>query len=101
MGQRLDLHEILVTVVGSRNVYFQPPSTKKMLYPCIVYQRNEMNTKYANDKVYNNKIGYMATVIDADPDSPIPETLLLLPLCRFDRHFTADNLNHDVYILYY
>lgn len=100
-GQRLELHELLVGVLGSRNVYFQPPASLQMQYPCILYRRNDMDIKRANDRVYSHTTGYMVTVIDANPDSEIPEKLLDFPMCRFDRHYTSENLNHDTYILYY
>ena len=100
-NKRLALHEILVNLLGTRNVYFQPPSTVKMKYPCIVYARSRMSTKYANNKPYNNRTCYTVTIMAPDPDSDIPDKVGALPLCRFDRHYTADNLNHDVYILYH
>ena len=51
--------------------------------------------------MYNHTVGYMVTVIDPNPISDIHEKILRLPLCSFDRHYTQDNLNHDVYNLYY
>lgn len=101
MGSRLDLHDILKAIIGSSNVYFQPPEDLKMKYPCIIYTRNKIDTKYAGDKVYNHTIGYTVTVIDSNPDSLIPEKLLTLPKCTFDRHYTADNLHHDTFTIYY
>ncbi len=38
---------------------------------------------------------------EEDPDSVIVEKVSKLPRCRFDRHYTADELNHDVFTLYY
>lgn len=98
---REDLHEILCGVLGSRNVYFQPPESIKMRYPCIVYERSGINTKFAGNKKYKQKKRYQVTVIDGDPDSLIPDKIEMLPMCSFDRHFTKDNLNHDVYDLYF
>jgi hypothetical protein len=95
------LHNALVGLLGSENVYFQPPSTVKMQYPCIVYKRSQIDTTYANDKPYNRRTRYSVTIIDPDPDSLIPDKVGKLPLSNFDRHFTADNLNHDVYNVYY
>jgi hypothetical protein len=101
MSKRLELQTILETL-GASKVYFQPPSTLKMNYPCIVYKRSRLDSKRANDKIYNSTVGYMVTVIDPNPDSLIPTRVLNLPLCcQFDRHYTADNLNHDVFNLYY
>lgn len=101
MERRLRLHQILTEILGTKNVYFQPPENTKMEYPCIVYQRNAADTKFADDKPYLNTKRYMVTVIDYDPDSEIPDKIAALPLCAFDRHYTADDLNHDVYNLYY
>ena len=101
MDSRLELHEILCDVLGSRHVYFQPPSSVKMVYPAIVYSRNSIGNDFANDLVYKQSLGYTVTVIDEDPDSNVVEKISRLPMCRFDRHFTSDNLNHDVFTIFY
>lgn len=101
MDSRLELHEILCDVLGSRHVYFQPPSSVKMVYPAIVYSRNSISNDFANNLVYKQSLGYTVTVIDEDPDSDVVEKISRLPMCRFDRHFTSDNLNHDVFTIYY
>ena len=100
-NRRIELNNVLESLLGTKNVYFQPPSTVKMHYPCIVYARSAMDTKHANNEVYANRQCYSVTVVDPNPDSPILERLTALPFCRFDRHYTADNLNHDVYSIYY
>lgn len=101
MDSRLELHELLCEVLGSRHVYFQPPSSVKMQYPAIVYSRSNIRNKFADDSVYNQSRVYSITVIDADPDSEIIEKVSKLPTCSFDRHFTSDNLNHDAFTIYY
>lgn len=106
MSRRLELQEILQQVIGVRddgkaNVYFQPPATVKMNYPCIVYGRSDGFTAFADNNPYLVRLRYQITVIDPDPDSPIPSKISMLPTCMFDRHFTAENLNHDVFNLYY
>lgn len=101
MTKRLELHEILTRILGSTNVYFQPPENFQMKYPCIVYKRNQLATNHADDKLYKNMFSYQTTVIDPNPDSEIPLRILELPLCRFERHYTADKLNHDVFNIYY
>lgn len=99
--RRLELHELFATMLGSRNVYFQPPSTIKMKYPAIRYAREDIDNSFANNNVYMQSCVYRVTVIDEDPDSKIVEKVSKLPTCRFNRHFAADNLNHDVFILHY
>jgi hypothetical protein len=99
MSSRLELQTLLEEILGSRNVYFQPPESVKMKYPAIVYGLEDIENTFANDGVYLSKRKYLITVIDEDPDSEIVEKISQLPTCRFNRHFESDNLNHDVFIL--
>ena len=99
MGQRLQLHQLLETFTD--NVYFQPPTNIELKYPCIIYKRDFADTKFADDKPYTTKLRYAITVIDKDPDSEIPSKVASLPLSLFNRFYTADNLNHDVYNVYF
>ena len=101
MNRRLELHQMLVDILGSGNVYFQPPASVQMKYPCIVYGRIGVDPKHANNKLYLYKKRYQITVVDKNPDSQIPDRISQLPLCKFDRHYNKDNLNHDVYTLYF
>lgn len=101
MSSRTQLHEELVTLLGSRNVYYQPPESIKMHYPAIVYSRSDINNKYANNKFYLQHDAYQITVIDFDPDSEIVRKMSQFPMTEFNRHFTSDNLNHDVFTTYY
>ena len=101
MASRLDLHEILCNILGSRNVYFQPPESIKLEYDCIIYSRKNINNVFADNSVYRQHDSYEVIIIYEDPDSEIPRKLSLLPMCSFDRHYTSDNLNHDVFTLYY
>lgn len=100
--RRLDLHEILVNILGSRQVYFQPPANVALKYPCIIYGRERADSKFANNSLYLFKQGYQVTLIGLDPDSSDVFTQILrLPLTTFDRSFAADNLNHDVFNLFF
>jgi hypothetical protein len=98
---RLQLQSLLESILGTRNVYFQPPPNVQMQYPCIVYSRDAADTKFAGNKPYNRIQRYQVTVIDRDPDSGIPDKIAVLPLCTFNRFFVAENLNHDVYTLFF
>jgi hypothetical protein len=101
MAQRLELQAILVEILGSNNVYFQPPPTVQMQYPCIVYKRDNTRTGFADDLPYTLRKRYLVTVIDQNPDSAIHEAIAKLPTCVYDRFYTADNLNHDVFRLFF
>lgn len=101
MASRLELHEKFCEILGSRNVYFQPPASVRLNYPAIIYSRKDIDNRYADDLVYKQDTAYDVTVIDPNPDSEIVVEVSRLPTCRFDRHYKADNLNHDVFTLYY
>lgn len=98
---RLKLHELFVGVLGSRNVYFQPPTNRKIEYPCIKYELANIGETFADNLLYWSKKRYRVTIIDTNPDSLIPDKLSSLPLTTFDRHYTADNLNHYVFLTYF
>jgi hypothetical protein len=99
MGPRLKLHQLLETF--TENVYFQPPTNIKLKYPCIIYKRDFADTKFADDQPYDVRLRYMIIVIDPDPDSEIPSKVAAMPMSLFNRFYTADNLNHDVYNVYF
>jgi len=99
MGLRLDLHQILETFTP--NVYFQPPNNIELNYPCIIYKRDFADTKFADDIPYNHRLRYQIMVIDPDPDSDIPGKVASMPMSLFNRFYTADNLNHDVYNVFF
>lgn len=99
MGQRLELHQLLESF--TEHVYFQPPTNIQLEYPCIIYKRDFADTKFADDKPYNHKVRYAITIIDRDPDSEIPKKVASMPMSLFNRFYTADNLNHDVYTVYF
>lgn len=101
MDNRPNLQTIFENLLGSRNVYFQPPASVQMKYPAIVYSRKDFSTRFAGNGVYLQKPRYEVTLIDKSPDSVFVEKILQLPYCSFDRHYTSDNLNHDVFTLYY
>lgn len=83
------------------NVYYQLPENTRMSFPAIKYQRSRIDIRHADDKSYNQTRGYEITVIDRDPDSPLVEKVSQMEGVLFNRHFTADGLNHDVFTLYW
>lgn len=105
-NRRLELHNILMGILGTTGqkesrVYFQPPATVKLKYPCIIYSRSVVDAKRADNLLYQSRVGYQVMVIDQNPDSEYPSKVIHLPLSQFDRHYTSDGLNHDVFTVYY
>lgn len=101
IDKRIQLHELLCTVLESRNCYFQPPENIKLTYPCIVYDLTSVNYKYADNKKYKGKIGYNITLIGNNLNPSFTDNLLKLDYCSYDRTYVSDNLKHVVFTIYY
>ena len=101
MASRQKLHNQLAEIIGdSKRVYFQPPESIKLTYPCIIYFYEPPKDDYADDRLYKTKDRYTVTIIDRDPDSPYKETIRELKYCSADRPYRADNLYHFVFTIY-
>lgn len=101
MASRLDLQSKLEEMLGSKHVYYQPPESLKMEYPAIRFSIHKINSRYGNNKKYSIFNSYEIIVIDRLPDNEVIGKILDLPNSYYDRHYTANNLNHDVIILYF
>lgn len=100
---REQLQTVLEEVLGTRNVYFQPPESFKLKYPCIIYELSKIrHVTTNNDHTYMLNKQYTVTTIDDDCDTEIPERLLeKLTYCQHDRRFVSDHLYHDVFTVYF
>ena len=102
MASRLELHEELVNILGSRNVYFQPPSNVKLKYPCIIYDFAKPDVEHANNFIYMYTKAYEVIIIDQNKDSELPDKFIrFLPYISYSRAYPADGLWHFVYNLYF
>lgn len=102
MSRRLNLQAELEELLGNRNVYFQPPETKKLQYDCIIYHRNNIEGRNADNKKYMLNDRYDVMLIYRDPDSEMPKKILEhFTYCSHSWHYVADNLYHDIFTLYY
>ena len=99
---RIMFQGLLEELIGSSHVYFQPPSSVKLVYPCIIYNLSDIAVNRADNKAYIQESLYEVTYIDKNPDNTIKDEIIkVFPKCRFNRHFTNDNLNHYVYLISY
>lgn len=102
MTDRLGLQALLVAILGSsEKVYYQQPSNVAMRYPCIRYELDDIDIRHAGNRPYTLARAYSITYISPDPDGPIVDALAMLPSCSFERHYTAENLHHYVYNIFY
>lgn len=99
--RRQELHAELVEILGSDNVYYEPPESFKMKYPCIVYTRENMSLRRADNRIYSSETEYQITYISRTADDEIIDSII----DRFgdishSRHFVSDKLHHDVFYIY-
>lgn len=99
MSRREDLNDLLESICP--NVYFQPPETVKMHYPCIVYGRTKIDPQYADNNPYLLHVCYSMRYITKDPDDPVIFQLASLPKCRHTNQIRKDNLYQEAYTIYY
>lgn len=101
MNRRLELHDKLKNIVGA-NVYFQPPASVQLSYPCVIYNLGNGDIKRADDTIYSYTNSYELMFIYKQPNMDILETVLkTFPMCSVSRIYIADNLNHYVFNIYY
>lgn len=100
MDRSLKTQAMLENIFGVP-VYFQPPPSIMLSYPCVLYELSDIYIRKANDKTYNKIDRYTLTIIDLDPDSELVDIATdTLPMVSFDRSYTADGLNHWVLSFY-
>lgn len=100
-ARRDEFNNILKVILGSGNVYFQPPEERMLKYPCIVYARDRLATRRADNLPYSVSKAYQVTYISYDPDGDVIDKLALLPYSEHQRHFATSGLNHDVFVIYH
>ena len=102
MNKREELHDKLKKLVGSSNVYFQPPASVQLSYPCVIYSIGEGNAMHADGVLYHYVDSYEVIFIYKKPNVAIIEQVLMtLPMCKMTRAYVIDNLNHYAFRVYY
>ena len=99
---RVLLEEKLRSILGSNNVYFQPPSNRTIEYPAIIYSLNDVKTISADNNTYAQHTSYNVVVVDYKPNSVIADKISKLPMCRLrSSPYVSNNLNHFPFTLFY
>lgn len=96
------LEDIMVNNGNQKNVYFQPPESLKMSYPCIVYHRQYIDGIPADNINYLINRQYRIIYVDRSPiNDGVIQSLMELPNCKYMSHSVVDNLNQDAFEIYY
>lgn len=103
MHTRLELHQELVDILGSNDVFYNPPASMFLRYPCIVYSAPKPDVMHADNVKYRFLFQYEIIYIspNTEPDDSVAMKLLELPYTRLVNRYTADNLMHtkiEIYI---
>ena len=101
MASRLELQSMLEELLGSRNVYYNPPTNLKMNYDAIRYSLSDTQSNYANNSKYSKMKRYELIVRSRKSDPEIVDKLLDLEYCSMGTPYTADNLNHYPLTIYW
>lgn len=102
MASRLELQKTLEETFPSYRVYFQPPESFKMKYPCIRYEFDGVSDLKADNSHYHSRNRYTVTVIQDDPDFYSYEVMYkAFSLCSMNQRYVADNLYHETFTIYY
>ena len=102
MASRLELQTKLEELMDSRNVYFQPPTSTTISYPCIVYNIGNGDAKRANNTLYNFTNSYQITAIFKRPTIEIIKKVLrAFQMSKLDSSYISDNLYHYVFTIYF
>lgn len=98
--KRLELHYKLIDILGSQNVYFQPPPSKQMSYPCIVYSLIAPQTIHADNKKYFKHDAYSIVFMGKNIESDVPDRIEELDYCMAERPYAKDNLHYFPFRIY-
>lgn len=99
--RRIELDNKFKSIPGLENLYFQPPESIRLKYPCIIYNVSRNQQFYANNGKYMTGTRYTVKLISKNPDEPLREYLEQFRYCELASFYTANNLNHFVYDLIY
>lgn len=98
-----EMYDCFSTIKGLKKVYLQPPSSEKLVYPCLIITQDTPQMLYADDIPYAAWRTFELLLIDYDMESNIPADILAINNSNFfitpNRYYVADNLCHWSYSL--
>ena len=102
MLKRVDIQETFKFLLGSNNVYYQPPANLKMKYPAIVYSLDGLDVKRFDNTRLINKNCFSVTHIYRNESENLVETMLKnFEYISFDNRSIVDGIYNDHYTIYW
>ena len=101
MEGRLELHNVLKSL--TTNVYYEPADGQQLTYPCIVYNRQNLDNKRANNaNLYVGNINYNVTYMSRNGGVTMMKNLLkALPSASLINIMTIQGIYHETYSIYF
>lgn len=102
MLKRVDIQEKFKFLLGSNNVYYQPPANLKMKYPAIVYSLDGLDVKRFDNIRLINKNCFSVTHIYRNESENLVEAMLKnFEYISFDNRSIVDGIYNDHYTIYW
>ena len=99
--RRLKLSAKLHDILGTNEVYFDPPESTRMKYPAIVYRRSKVDTREADNRKYLVHDRFTVTLIRKTSQSDLADRILdEIPYCDHNDQYKSENLYHDIFTIY-
>ena len=108
MASQPEWQDILQGIIGSHqpdpkreNVFYQPPASVELVYPCIIYTLDNIHTLRADNINYMITPTYEVKIITRNPNNPYLKKMLMdISTAKFHRRFVNDGLYHDILSVY-
>lgn len=102
MKTKEELGDLLESVLGNSNVYFQAPPNTKMKYPCMVYRFSRPSVEHADNKPYIVIGRWEVHHMYKDPENEkVKDMLFAAPYVTHDNRIVHDGVYNDYYTIYF
>lgn len=79
------------------NLYFRPPSSLMITYPCVIYDLKVVDVRHSDNQVYSDGERYEVSYITSTQDDRNWTRLRDIPGSRWIRNFNKENLYHHIF----
>lgn len=102
MDDRLKLQLILESIDPKAKVYYQPPSSLSIVYPCMIYKDAPSHINRASDGLYRYVRCYELSYISKSPNMEISKEILSrFNYSKMNSSYVSDGLIHSIFTIYY
>ena len=102
MRSRQTLQDKLEKILGTGAVYFQPPESKTLTYPCIVFELNDTDVTSADNRRFITYDRYHIKHLYKSINNCLKNTILdSFDYISHDNQMKVDGLYNDDFTLYY